>query len=58
MLNIYKEPFVHITWKQNILADIISSLKMLNIYKEPSENPQAQIVSDSQSVVAEIACTL
>ena len=30
---------------------------MLNIYEEPLENPEAQIVSNSQSVITEICAT-
>ena len=53
----YHITFVHIKVKHNILADTISRLQMLNIYKEPSETPKAEIISNLQSVVTEICAT-
>ena len=53
----YNITFVHIKGKPNILEDVISRCKMLNIYEELSENPKAQIVSNSQLSVMEICAT-
>ena len=38
----YNITFIHIKGKINALADAISKLKTLNIYKEPLENPKHQ----------------
>ena len=37
----YNIKFVHIKGKNNVLTDAISSLKTLNIYEEPLENPKS-----------------
>ena len=44
----YDIKFVHMKDKHNILADTISRLKMLNIYKEPLQNPKVQVVNNTQ----------
>ena len=49
--------FVHIKGKNNVLADAISRLKTLNIYKEPLENPKAYVVNNTQEIVMEICAT-
>ena len=43
--------------KNNVLLDAISRLKILNIYKEPLENPKIQIVSNTQEIGMEICAT-
>ena len=53
----YKITFVLIKGKNNVLADTVSRLQMLNIYEEPQENPKAQVVNNSQEVVTEICAT-
>ena len=47
-LGVFNITFVHIQGTFNILADTISRLKTLNIYKETLDSPIAQIVSSSQ----------
>ena len=42
----YNILFMHIKGKHNILTDVISRLKSLNIYKEILENLKAGIVSN------------
>ena len=49
--------FVHIKGKNTALVDAISRLKTLNIYKEPLENPTAQVVNNTQEVIMEICAT-
>ena len=53
----YNITFVHIKGKHSILADAISRLKTLNIYKEALENPTAQVVNTSQQVFMEVCAT-
>ena len=53
----YNITFVHIKGKNNVLADAISRLKKLNIYKEPLENPKTPVVSNTQENVLEICAT-
>ena len=49
--------FIHIKSKHNILADAISRLPILNIYKEPIENPEVLALNDTQQVFAEVHAT-
>ena len=56
-LSNYNIKFVHIKVEHNILADAISGLQMLNIYKEPLENPKVQVVNNTQQVVTEVCVT-
>ena len=49
--------FINIKSKNNILANAISRLKTLNIYKEPLDNPKAQVVNNTQEIVMEIYAT-
>ena len=42
----YNITFVHLKGKNTVLADTISRLKMLDIYKEPMENPKIPAVSN------------
>ena len=44
----YNIIFIHIKGKNNVLADAISRLKALNIYKEILESPEAPLVSKTQ----------
>ena len=53
----YSIMFILIKGKHNILADIISRLKKLNIYKEPLENPKVQVINNMQQVVTEVYAT-
>ena len=53
----YKIKLIYIKGKHNILADTISRLKMLNIYKEWLENPKVQAVNNTQQVVTEVCAT-
>ena len=53
----YNVKFLHIHGKHNILGDAILRLKMLNIYKEPLENPKIQIVNNTKQVVTEVCPT-
>ena len=53
----YNITFVQIKGKHNILVDAISRLKTLNIYEEPLENPNAQVVNNTQQVVTEVCAT-
>ena len=53
----YNITFVHIKGKNNVVTDAISWLKMSNIYEEPLENQKAQIVNNTQQIVAEICAT-
>ena len=41
-----------------VLADAISRLKTLNIYKEPLENPKMPIGSNTQGNIMEIYATV
>ena len=53
----YNIMFVHIKGMHNVLADAISRLKKLHIYKEPLKNPKAQSVHNTQQVIMEICTT-
>ena len=53
----YNITFVYIKGKDNVLADAISHIKMLNIYKEPVENPKIPAVSNMQEHVMEVCAT-
>ena len=53
----YDIKFMHMKGKYNILADTILSLKILNIYKEPLQNPKVHIVNNMQQVVTEVYAT-
>ena len=53
----YNIMFVDIKGKNGVLADAISRLKTLNLQKEPLENPKAEVVINTQQVVAEICAT-
>ena len=53
----YNIMFVHIKGKNNVLADTISRLKTLNIYKEPFENTKTPVVSNTQENIMEICET-
>ena len=46
--------FVHIEGNKNILEDAISRLKILDIYKEPFDNPKT---SDTMTCIAELVTT-
>ena len=50
----YNITFIYIKGKNNVLVDAISRLKILNIYKEPMENPKTQAVSSMQEHVMEV----
>ena len=53
--------FVHIKGKNNVLADAVSRLKTLHIYKEPVKNPKIPVVSSTQSILwkyIQMKCTL
>ena len=50
----YNIKFIHIKGKHNILADAISRLKTLNIYTEPLENSNVQVVNNMQQVDTEV----
>ena len=43
----YNIMFIHIKGINNVLADTVSRLRKLNIYKEPLENPKAQVVNNT-----------
>ena len=45
---------MHINDKNNVLADVISRLKTLNIYKEPLEDPKTPVFSNMEGCVTEI----
>ena len=53
----YNIKFVHIKGKNNVLADAISRLKTLNIYKEPLENPKTPVFSNTNGHVMEMCAT-
>ena len=56
----YNIKFGYIKGKHNILADISScylKAKKLNIYKEPLENPEGQVVNNTQQFVTEVYTT-
>ena len=36
------------------MVDAVSKLKTLNVHKEPSENPNAQVANNTQQFVTEI----
>ena len=46
----YNITFIHIKGSNNILACPISRLKMLDIYKHPTEDPKKLQVNDIQQV--------
>ena len=52
----YNLIFVHVKGGNNILADAISRLKTLEIYKDPLENPKTITINDTEveEVVAKI----
>ena len=50
----YNIPFVNIKGSNNILADAISRLKMLNIYKDPIEDPKMLKAGHLQQHIAEV----
>ena len=50
----YDITFVHVNFSNNILTDVISRLKMLDIYRHPIENPKMIKASDLQQHVTEI----
>ena len=50
----YNITFVHIKGKNNVLADAISRLKMLDIYKERMENEKIPVVINMQEHVTEV----
>ena len=45
----YNITFFHIKGKKQFMADAISRLKTLKIYKEPLENPKISVVSNTQT---------
>ena len=49
----YNITFVHIKGKNNVCADVISRLKMLDIYKEPMKNQKITVVSNTDVVFSE-----
>ena len=53
----YNITFLHIKGKDNILPDVISRLKTLNIYKKPLENTKAPVASNMHENVMEIYAT-
>ena len=53
----YNIAFVHIKGKYSVLADTISRLKTLDIYKEPLGNPKTPAVHNTQGHVMEIFAT-
>ena len=53
----YNITFLHTKGKNNIFADTNSRLKMLHINKEQLEDPKAQVVNNTQLVVAEKSAT-
>ena len=53
----YSIMFIHIKGKNNVLGDVISRLKMLNIYNNLLENQKAWVVNYTQEVVMEICAT-
>ena len=48
----YNITFIHIKGKNNVLADAISRLKALNLYKEPLGNPKTPAVLTHKEVSA------
>ena len=53
----YSITFIYIKGKHNILADAISRLKILNIYKELLGYLQVQVVNNTQYVVTKVCVT-
>ena len=50
----YNITLVHIKGSNNILEDVISRLKMLEIYKDPIEDPKLLKASNTQQHIAEV----
>ena len=46
--------FVDIKSSNNILADGISQLKTLDIYRDPLENPKSTAINDTEECIAEV----
>ena len=53
-LSDYNLTFVYIKGSNNILADAVSRLKPLNIYKDPLENPKSTATNDREKCIAEV----
>ena len=53
-LSDYNLTFVHMKGTDNILADAISRLKMLDIYMEPLENPNIAALNNTEKCIAEV----
>ena len=53
-LSDYYLTFVHIKGTDNILADSISRLKMLEIYTDPLENPKTAALGNKEKCIAEM----
>ena len=50
----YNVTFAHIKGSNNILADIISRLKALDIYRDPSKNPKSSATNNTEECIDEV----
>ena len=54
-LSDYNLTFVHIKGTHNILANVISRLRTLDTYREPTENPKTAALNNTKECTAEVA---
>ena len=56
-LSYYSLTFVHIKASNNILADAISRIKTLDIYRDPLQYPTTTVINDIEECIAEVVAT-
>ena len=53
-LSVHNLSYFQLRGTDNILADAVSHLKMLQIYTEPLENPKTVALSNTEECIAEV----